>query len=299
MKYFLNYSLFTILIAIFIAGCSELGKNVPTSAPEVSVHKSGILNENSPDFHGNLIKNSNWSMKECKKCHAANYTGGVTGQSCFQCHTQQEGPEACNTCHGDFNKPLIIAPPRDTNGNTFTTNRNVGAHTSHLYADSLTNNVTCAACHNVPATLEQQGHIDNTPNAELNFTGLSINNIATSATYNANTLTCSNTYCHGNFEFKKADADPEYQFAYSADKIVGANFSPKWTKVDGTQAKCGSCHGLPPTGHIDVPITSCFYCHQGIVDADGKIIDKDKHINGYKSVRGSLNKMQEFLKSIK
>ncbi len=24
-----------------------------------------------------------------------------------------------------------------------------------------------------------------------------------------------------------------------------------WNKVDDSQAQCGSCHGLPPTGHVD------------------------------------------------
>ncbi len=69
--------------------------------------------------------------------------------------------------------------------------------------------------------------------------------------------------------------------------------------MDGTQAKCGTCHGLPPTGHIAAPITSCYLCHQGVVDEMGNIIDKDKHINGYKSARGSLKKLQDFLEKTK
>jgi hypothetical protein len=57
--------------------------------------------------------------------------------------------------------------------------------------------------------------------------------------------------------------------------------------VDGTQATCGSCHNLPPIGHVEANITACSTCHQGIVDSDGNIIDTDKHINGEKNVFGN------------
>ncbi|MDP4196679.1 MAG: hypothetical protein Q8940_16615, partial [Bacteroidota bacterium] len=74
---------------------------------------------------------------------------------------------------------------------------------------------------------------------------------------------------------------------------VGANFSPKWTQVDGSQAACGTCHGLPPKGHIgypnNLPVTACGNsgCHSGVVDINGNIIDKNKHINGAINVRGN------------
>jgi hypothetical protein len=46
--------------------------------------------------------------------------------------------------------------------------------------------------------------------------------------------------------------------------------------------KCGFCHGIPPTGHLDFGLTiqSCVTCHSAVVDVDGNIIDKSKHING-------------------
>ncbi|HKK43819.1 MAG TPA: CxxxxCH/CxxCH domain-containing protein [Bacteroidales bacterium] len=299
MKYIFRYSILLILISIFVGGCSDVRKDISTTAPVVSAHKVGNLNVNSPDFHGNVVRLNNWSMKECQQCHSADYSGGNTGASCFKCHTSAEGPEACNTCHGDFKDASKIAPPRDTKGNTANTADGVGAHQNHLYTNTLGKKVECSDCHVVPASLGATGHIDSPLPAEVNFSGLADTNIATNATFDPATLTCSNVYCHGNFEFKKADADPTNQFAYTSDKMVGNNFSPVWNKVDGTQAKCGTCHGLPPTGHIQTPITACYLCHQGVVDEMGNIIDKDKHINGYKSARGSLNKLQEFLGKIK
>ena len=57
--------------------------------------------------------------------------------------------------------------------------------------------------------------------------------------------------------------------------------------MDGSEAQCGSCHGLPPTGHVDFGgLSTCTNCHFGIVNAQGQIIDKSKHINGVKNVFG-------------
>jgi hypothetical protein len=61
--------------------------------------------------------------------------------------------------------------------------------------------------------------------------------------------------------------------------MVGLNYTPTWTN-GAADASCGSCHGIPPKGHIAVPISTCGSCHFGIVSTDGKIIDKSKHING-------------------
>ncbi len=294
MKLIFKYYILIFFPALIFFGCSDLRKDIPTTAPVLSVHKEGIKDVNSPNFHGNLVRLNNWSMKECIQCHAADYKGGITGKSCFKCHTQPAGPEACNTCHGDFSDPSKIAPPRDTNGGTSESSPGVGAHSSHLYTNTLGRIVRCSNCHIVPKKMSDPGHIEQLP-AEINFSGLADTSIAANASFDVRALTCSNIYCHGNFEFKKSDAIPTNQFAYTSDKMVGNNFSPIWNKMDGSQDSCGTCHGLPPTGHIDAPLTACYLCHQGIVDENGNIVDKDKHINGRKNARGSLNKLQEFL----
>ena len=43
-------------------------------------------------------------MKQCQQCHGSNYNGGTAQSSCYNsgCHNTPGGPEACNTCHGDF-----------------------------------------------------------------------------------------------------------------------------------------------------------------------------------------------------
>jgi hypothetical protein len=294
MKLLVRNSLILLLLGLFIYSCADMRDNINTTAPVLTVHKTGIIDPGSPNFHGNLVKQNGWSFAECIQCHSAQFTGGTTGQSCYQCHTEAAGPQACNTCHGDFSDSTRIAPPRDTNGGTSTSLVSVGAHSNHLYTNVLGRAVSCSNCHVVPKNFSDPGHIGQGL-ATVVFSGLADTNVASNASFNPGTASCANTYCHGNFEFKKSDAVPTNQFAYIADKIVGNNFTPTWNIVDGSQDSCGTCHGIPPTGHLYAPITACYLCHEGVVDENGKIIDKDKHINGYKSARGSLNKLQEFM----
>ncbi len=96
-------------------------------------------------------------------------------------------------------------------------------------------------------------------------------------------LTCNNTFCHGNWKLDKSTSP--YQFAYADSVMSGNNISPVWTG-GSSQAACGSCHGLPPTGHFATDITRCARCHTGVIDANGNIIDSTAHINGKVNVFG-------------
>lgn len=96
--------------------------------------------------------------------------------------------------------------------------------------------------------------------------------------YNTSTYTCSNTVCHGNFTFPKANSTN--QWAYTAETITGNNATPLWTKVDGTQAACGTCHGLPPTGHIAADLNLCVDCHADVINEAGEIIAPLLHADG-------------------
>ncbi|MGE5682632.1 MAG: cytochrome c3 family protein [Bacillota bacterium] len=262
----------------------------------IAVHTDSLTVPGTSNFHGAYLRSHDWNLNGCKQCHGTAYTGGTSSPSCNVegCHSAQNGgsPEACNTCHGSFNDPSKIAPPRSISGDTATSARGVGAHSSHLYTNTMGKTVSCAECHNLPQGTFAAGHIDTQLPAEVALNGPLGNKNATPA-YDANNLTCANTYCHGNFSFTKAQRPAENQYAYTADKIVGISFSPKWNLVDGSQKACGSCHGLPPQGHIGYPngfpVTACGNsgCHNGVVDASGKILDKTKHINGVVNVRGN------------
>lgn len=288
MKYFLLDILFTIIIVFFLAGCSKVNDNIPV-APKLTVHTEGFTNPSSPNFHGTYIKDNNYQMQTCENCHAANFTGGTTGVACTTCHKDQNGPMACNTCHGDFNNPSRPSPPRDVNGNTSTTLMSVGAHANHLYNNTLGQQVACNTCHVVPQSVYSPGHLDASPNTIVTLSGNAKTNIASNAAFDPNTGNCSNTYCHGNFKYRKSNADPTNQFAFTDSVMVGTPVTVTWTKVDGSQAQCGSCHGLPPAGHIGpIPLTECFTCHGNVVDPSGKIINPALHVNGTADVRGTV-----------
>jgi hypothetical protein len=254
----------------------------------INVHKTGILNPSSADFHGKFLANNGWNLPSCKQCHGTNYAGGFQSPTCLNCHNQPGGPEACNTCHGVFSDPTKFAPPQDLSGNTLTTFKGVGAHANHLYNNVIGKTVECETCHIVPQTLNSTGHLDGNLPAEVSLKGLAIFNAAANANYNFSNLTCANTYCHGKFEFDKNSAPISNQFAYSAAKMEGNKRSVVWNKVDGSEAVCGSCHGLPPIGHNDYGgLSTCSNCHTGVVNSQGQIIDKTKHINGVKNVFGN------------
>lgn len=252
---------------------------------KITIHKDGIVDLASSNFHGKFIASLNWDMTKCTECHGNNYAGGVVSPSCNTCHINPGGPEACNTCHGNFSNPSLIAPPVDINRKTDPQLASVGAHSTHLLNVKIGSLLKCSECHVVPTALNSPGHIDNTPKAEVIMTTKYSDFQIGNGAYDAGTNKCSNTYCHGNFSFPKSTS--EWSFAYTADKMEGENFQPTWNKVDGTQAACGTCHGLPPRGHMDADLKGCATCHVGVVDKYGKIIDATKHMDGKINVFGN------------
>ncbi len=241
-------------------------------------HGSGWKDSTATGFHGRFIRASGWDMIQCRACHGVSYDGGRTAVSCLTCHQKPNGPENCTTCHGGAN----AAPPRDLDGNTASTVPGVGAHQSHLLGSSLTSPIACSECHNVPSTVYEPGHIDNSGRARVIFNGpLGTQSTASGSfvphpSYALDSLTCSNTFCHGNWKLEKSTS--LYPFAYADSAMSGNNSSPLW--IGTSQAACGSCHGLPPTGHFPTTLANCARCHTGVIDFNGNIIDSTKHING-------------------
>jgi len=276
----------------YTGGTAKVSCGTSNCHPGIFVHTENILNHTSPGFHGKFIKQHNWNMEICSQCHGEGYYGGMISPPCNNtiCHSQAQGPEACNTCHGDFTNPTSVAPPRAINYAVNTTDPGVGAHQVHLNGIKIGSNIVCNECHLVPGGFKSAGHIDDTPRAEVIFGSFTSAGPSTPA-YNFGDYKCSNTYCHGNFKFSKATS--EYQFVYTEDFIEGNNYSPQWNKVkdpnsnEGSEAECGTCHGLPPKGHQESELRSCATCHQGVVDIRGNIIDPTKHINGKIDVFGN------------
>jgi predicted CxxxxCH...CXXCH cytochrome family protein len=262
------------LLALGLLGCADLKNDLPVPAsPGVVVHPEGIANPSSPDWHGNVVRQSNWNLKTCQTCHGRDYGGGTAGASCITCHDNGGGPENCATCHGTTNP----APPKDLAGNTTTNFPGVGAHQKHMTA----NEGLCIECHITPVGgIFDPRHIDTTPGAEIVWGGLA--NLRTNLpgtpyyTSSLPTVTprpsydgdrCSNTYCHGAF------------------KNGNQANAPHWTDSTTASGACGTCHGLPPVGQHPTS-NFCAGCHVDVVDADLHFINPQKHANGKLNVYG-------------
>jgi predicted CxxxxCH...CXXCH cytochrome family protein len=276
-----------LFIVVYFAGCSEVNKDVPTSVNEsLSVHPTGFSDMSSSNFHGKdykLMSSLNWNIKDCKRCHGRDYSGGTTKVSCLDCHANFDGPSAaCNTCHGDFTDTARIAPPRALNGDTDSTSAGVGAHNAHLYRpNSLRTSafISCSECHTVPTSVWQAGHIDTTAGAQMNFGKLSkttTDGYTPNPQYNKTTHTCTNTYCHGYFK--------------------GGNTTNSATWNVASTGACGTCHGQgngnPVPGdenHTGVNPEDCasLGCHSNVAQSVKvgttyifKFNDNSLHVNG-------------------
>ena len=207
--------------------------------------------------------------------------------ACGDARPVQEGTGGgeCTRCHGTAGRTgnlpgtdlnLAAAPPVAPSGQPAQV---VGAHQAHLNpaAGSLTGPIACNECHVVPAN---SAHATNPPAQVVQFGTLATTGGA-APTWNSpdkvTNTTCSNVYCHGSFSFGGVSG-------------TAAN-APNWTLAN--QAACGSCHGLPPTGHIPLGGTvtpaTCNGCHPATVDASGAIIvnattGASRHINGQADV---------------
>ncbi len=155
------------------------------------------------------------------------------------------GVLTCTSCHGDkvSNNP---APPIGTKGETATTTVAVGAHAQHLGASTSHRAGQCTDCHVVPVSLT---HGNGT--AEVTWGALPKTASQTPA-WDKTTATCANNYCHGN------SLEP-------ANTGGSTMRTPQWTKVDGSQDKCGStCHTNPPGGTHPTS-SNCAMCHGAVI----------------------------------
>lgn len=240
-------------------------------------------------FPEDLLWKHNYHVRsiglECADCHASvvdlslNIVGidlHVNGVAdtltrdpsiCAACHGP--APASCVTCHGGTDN-ATGAPPAGLQGETATTTRAVGAHSSHVESGPFADAFDCIECHIKPDSLLAPGHLGADSVAEVVWGGIAP---ATNATWHPSTTTCTDTYCHGNFLGGE-----------------GANV-PDWTAAN--QALCGSCHdvGSSPerlsgrhSKHVASENIPCIRCHAATVDSSLTIVGPVLHVNGTKDV---------------
>lgn len=149
----------------------------------------------------------------------------------------------CSACHGGQENS---APPAGTHGETDTASMAVGAHQAHVRSTDLHRGYDCTECHIKPNSILDSGHFHDGP-ARIVF-GETARTGGAQPQWNHETGTCSGTYCHGSS-------------------------SPIWTKVDGAQKSCSSCHGFPPPSPHPQR-TNCLGCHAAFADVAN-------HVNGH------------------
>lgn len=215
---------------------------------------------------------------ECASCHAMPPPAPhPANDDCQLCHAPVAGPgqtiatpqrhidgtldvrdaEACAGCHGSKDN---LAPPHDLAMESATTKLTVGAHQSHLFGGYFSRPVECAACHVVPLALEDPGHVDDEANAEVTFGELA-NRDGASPAWDRDAGACANTYCHGA-TLEGPDPTP-----------------PRWTVVDGTEAKCGGCHAIPPPAPHPAN-DRCEMCHLPTAGPKQTVANRSTHIDG-------------------
>lgn len=167
------------------------------------------------------------------------------------------------SCHGDEDS---TAPPRDVTQGVETSRRGVGAHRQHLDpTPTFHRAVRCEDCHAVPGAVEDSGHMDSTPGAELIFSSIARAD-GVQASWSGTTCT---VYCHG------------------ASLQGGVLTTPNWTVVDGSQDLCGNCHGTPPPAPHPAG-SDCGTCHPTIQPGTRNFLDPDSHIDGTVDVKPGL-----------
>jgi predicted CxxxxCH...CXXCH cytochrome family protein len=194
--------------------------------------------------HGGPPSSHSIGAAPCATCHPANapHVDGIV----------ELVGTACTTCHGSGDDP---APPRDLAHEVSTSAMGVGAHQAHLRAPrGISAPIACAACHVVPTSVLQPGHVLGLP-ARVVFGGLAVAGGA-APSWDRGSATCANTWCHGAT-------------------------SPPWTVAGGVG--CGTCHRVPPADgahDASMKLSDCASCHPDSVDAYGNIIVGGKHLDG-------------------
>jgi len=235
-----------------------------------AVHPAGILNPEDPEFHGLQLRRGGWDFKVCAKCHADDLKGRDIAVSCFSCH--EKGPQDCSTCHGAEGRY----------GKS-------GAHAAHVSGGDIGRTFDCGECHVKPQRWDDAGHLldadgkplpdamamgsDGMPRrgrAPIHFGSLAGftregSPRAGLPSFEPESRTCSNVYCHGSGLDDK-----------------GSTPEPRW---DNAIASCDACHGMPPAGHG--AMLDCNVCHGMTVDASKHIIAPQNHVDGTVQSKGT------------
>ncbi|MBK8254783.1 MAG: hypothetical protein IPK82_19250 [Polyangiaceae bacterium] len=237
------------VVGVAMVGLAEHLGNTPQWDPNTQTCKTTYC-------HGS--QSPEWEMPQgplpCNTCNASppdshkRFPISDPPEGCEPCHGKHEDPThlngqidvfepSCTQCHGSLPDG---APPPALDGSMSPSSRGVGAHTRHLDSalpDRMGQAVECVECHDVPAEMRANGHMDLAAPADVRFID---------GEYNIVNGSCV-VSCHWN-------KDP----------------GPLWTDTSGAPRACDGCHDYPPlltregTPHpaVEASAETCQLCHQ-------------------------------------
>ncbi len=241
--------------------CADTWCHSPGAGPGVSPVWTSTGRLGCGDCHGAPPPLPHPQATQCEHCHADVVSAGfaIVDRDRHVDGTLDVSVDAsCSGCHGSEN----LAPPLDTREGSDTDLASVGAHQTHVLGTNRSRAVPCGECHQVPEEVLSAGHLDSELPAELVFSGLA----AHLSVPSYDNGSCRQSYCHGAVFPRNHDSG-------------GSLTAPEWTRVDGSQAKCGSCHGLPPPRpHPNTP--HCADCHRNMLPDHQSFRNPELHVNG-------------------
>jgi predicted CxxxxCH...CXXCH cytochrome family protein len=107
-KQYINLVLTILALAFFLISCSDLKKDLPTAeSSETKIHDVGWNDTSSINFHGRVLKSSNYDLKQCVTCHSTQFNGGTSGVRCDTCHSSYPHKSGWDSTavagyHGDY-----------------------------------------------------------------------------------------------------------------------------------------------------------------------------------------------------
>jgi predicted CxxxxCH...CXXCH cytochrome family protein len=183
-----------------------------------------------------------WSERiaiTCNSCHLSPPQGHYPGP-CTGCHADANatGTALAGSLH--MNGAVVLGDGSGQCGACHGTGASpwptTAAHPGHQNP-TIALPTSCASCHPVPSSITDPTHLDGV--VQVTFTGLAV---ARGSSPVWNGTSCTNVACHGaNL------ADPP-----------GV---PVWTDPSGDAAKCGACHGIPPSQHTASTSCNLSECH--------------------------------------
>ncbi len=171
----------------------------------------------------------------------------------------------CDACHRSDSNPNPVLYPDSNFNNGLYSDTDLSAASAQNHLVHHRSGVTCDACHLVPDRLDSPGHINGMP-ADVTFTGWGIPEGADNASWDYETKTCFNTYCHGTLLFREGKPNLKWTDSPSAGGLScndchGQRGNPPQTgahlRHDKYNIDCSVCHIVPITvgavGHVDKP----------------------------------------------